>query len=147
MGDTTKPLTVKQRAFIDAYMGEARGNATEAAKLAGYKGDYTTLASVGAENLRKPQIAQEVTRLQEASPLIATRDERLQVLTEMMRDTSLAPKDRQRAIELLSKACGDYIQRVEVSGPDGSAIKSEARLDVSSLNDEALKALIELSKG
>ena len=53
-------LTGKQRAFIDAYLGKAKFNATEAARLAGYKGDDTVLAAVGYENLRKPQIETEI---------------------------------------------------------------------------------------
>lgn len=53
---TASKLTPKQQAFVDAYTGAARGNATEAARMAGYKGNATTLAAVGAENLRKPQI-------------------------------------------------------------------------------------------
>lgn len=31
-----RPLTLKQRLFVEAYLGEARGNATEAARIAGY---------------------------------------------------------------------------------------------------------------
>lgn len=64
MGD----LTGKQQAFINAYLGEARFNATEAARLAGYEGNDVTLAAVGYENLRKPQIATEInTRLNESA--------------------------------------------------------------------------------
>ena len=33
----TRELTVKQHAFVSAYLGEANGNATEAARIAGYK--------------------------------------------------------------------------------------------------------------
>lgn len=58
-------LTTKQEAFVAAYIGEARGNATEAARLAGYKGSDATLASVGAENLRKPQIASHIAKQRE----------------------------------------------------------------------------------
>src|ERR1051325_3279587 len=50
-------LTDKQRRFVAAYIGPASGNATEAARLAGYKGNDVTLGAVGAENLKKPQIA------------------------------------------------------------------------------------------
>lgn len=61
-------LTGKQRAFINAYLGEAKFNATEAARVAGYKGDDVTLAAVGYENLRKPQIEAEVrARFNEAT--------------------------------------------------------------------------------
>jgi phage terminase small subunit len=34
--EKSKPLTLKQRQFVDAYVGQARGNATEAARIAGY---------------------------------------------------------------------------------------------------------------
>lgn len=47
-------LTLKQRRFVDAYCGPARGNATEAAKLAGYEAsDDNAFALIGYENIRK----------------------------------------------------------------------------------------------
>lgn len=48
-------LTPKQRLFVQHYLD--CWNATEAARRADYKGNDVTLASVGYENLRKPQIA------------------------------------------------------------------------------------------
>jgi phage terminase small subunit len=48
-------LSNKQKAFIEHYL--RTWNATEAARLAAYRGNDVTLASVGSENLRKPQIA------------------------------------------------------------------------------------------
>lgn len=52
-----KGLTPKMRKFADFYVGEAGFNATEAAELAGYKaGTRKTLAQIGYENLRKPEI-------------------------------------------------------------------------------------------
>lgn len=47
-----KDLTPKQKAFADEYL--KCGNATEAAKRAGYK--EKAAYQTGAENLRKPQI-------------------------------------------------------------------------------------------
>lgn len=49
-------LTTKQEAFVAAYIGQAKGNATEAARLAGYEGSEATLRSIGSENLTKPNI-------------------------------------------------------------------------------------------
>lgn len=49
-------LTPKQQRWADAYLGDAKFNKTEASRLAGYKGDDKTLASVGWENFRKPEI-------------------------------------------------------------------------------------------
>jgi hypothetical protein len=57
---TTPKLTLKQRRFIDEYL--LSGNATEAARVAGYKGNRATLATVASENLAKPYIAEEVRR-------------------------------------------------------------------------------------
>src|SRR6187399_566616 len=50
-------LSLKQTAFVAAYLGEANGNATEAARIAGYKGNDDTLKVVGHENITKPYIA------------------------------------------------------------------------------------------
>ncbi len=55
-------LTQKQVKFIEAYL--ATGNATEAAKTAGYSGNRVTLGAVGGENLKKPLIAAEIRRRQ-----------------------------------------------------------------------------------
>lgn len=48
-----RPLTLKQQKWIDAYIANG-GNATEAARLAGYDStDYKTLSVIGTENLAK----------------------------------------------------------------------------------------------
>src|SRR5690606_5885979 len=74
---TVRKLTPKQEKFIHAYLGEARGNATEAARMAGYKGNDVTLASVGAENLKKPQISEriEAARAELRAKALLTREE------------------------------------------------------------------------
>lgn len=60
-------LTTKQRLFVESYLSNGF-NATEAARTAGYKGNDVTLAAVGYENLRKPQIAAVVSeRINEAA--------------------------------------------------------------------------------
>lgn len=66
-GDKPGDLTGKQQVFIDEYLSNGF-NATEAARKAGYKGDSKTLAVVGFENLRKPNISAIVNeRLNEAA--------------------------------------------------------------------------------
>lgn len=47
-------LTQKQLLFVESYL--LLGNATEAAKAAGYSGNRATLGAVGGENLKKPAI-------------------------------------------------------------------------------------------
>jgi hypothetical protein len=61
-GDRVR-LTLKQRKFGLAFVGEANGNGVEATRLAGYKGSDLTLAVVAHENLRKPNIQRFIEQL------------------------------------------------------------------------------------
>lgn len=61
-------FTPKQVLFVEAYLGEARFNATAAARLAGYSGSANTLAVTGHDLLRNPKITEAIrTRLAEAA--------------------------------------------------------------------------------
>jgi len=78
-------LTPLQAAFVDAYLGSARFNATEAAAQAGYKGNRNTLNSVGNENLAKPGIKAEIDRRLAAHGV--TAHEVMSTLADQMRAT------------------------------------------------------------
>ena len=96
-------LTPKQLRFVEAYVGPARANATEAARLAGYKGNDVTLAAVGHENLRKPQVAEAVKeRLEQTLGEFAADD-----VIRHVSNIAFSPKertgDRLRGLELLGK--------------------------------------------
>jgi len=54
----TNGLTDKQKLFVTYYLETL--NATEAARKAGYKGNYNTLAQMGYENLNKPKIREAI---------------------------------------------------------------------------------------
>jgi phage terminase small subunit len=58
---TNKPLTGKQQAFVDYYLGEARYNGTKAAKLAGYRGTNPELAIIACDNLKKAHITKAIS--------------------------------------------------------------------------------------
>ena len=77
-------LTEKQKKFVDYYI-QTSGNASEAARLAGYS-EKTARAS-GAENLTKPNIKNAIdTRLKELeSKRTASAQETLELLTSIMR--------------------------------------------------------------
>lgn len=77
------PLTSKQKAFADFYI--ETGNATEAARRAGYKG--TSARQIGTENLSKPYISAYIkSRLAEIDAgRIATADEVMKFYTSVMR--------------------------------------------------------------
>lgn len=126
-------LTEKQRRFVEAYVGEACGNATEAARLAGYDGNDNTVRSVGCENLTKPAVAAAIEELQaeRAAKATMTRQQREELLAKLARgevdeptvlkngDIVYAPVKgvvRRAAIETLGKMYGDYLERREITG-------------------------------
>jgi len=65
-------LSKKQRDFAEFYLTTANGNATKAAELAGYETtDRKTLAIIGWENLRKPNIRSYIEQRLEGLGLTA----------------------------------------------------------------------------
>ena len=123
-------------------MGAAVGNATEAARRAGYKGNDMTLGQVGAENLKKPQIREAVAARVSKDPAIATRTERQQFWTNVMQGTNGAEmKDRLKASELLGKSQADFIDRKEISGPNGGALALMSEPDLIVAAGHALERL------
>lgn len=114
-------LTPKQRAFADYYI--ETGNATEAARRAGYKGK--NINRIASENLSKLDIKQYIDeRLAKIEDeRIAKGEEVLQYLTRVMRgeekdqfglDASL--QDRTKAAELLGKRYRLFTEKVELEG-------------------------------
>lgn len=112
-------LTEKQKRFIDYYI--ETGNATEACKLAGYKGK--NLNRLGSENLSKLDSFIKVKLEEKESQRIASQEEVLQYLTRVMRgeekdsfglDAGL--KDRTDAAKLLGQRYGTFKEKVEHSG-------------------------------
>lgn len=94
-------MTPKQQKFCDYYMQS--GNATEAAKKAGYS--EKTAYSMGFENLKKPEIQEYLSNhsREPRNSRIAGANEVLEFLSATMRNADLAAKDRTRAAELLGK--------------------------------------------
>ena len=98
-----------------------------------YRRAYTSHASDKAADVSASRLANKAKirlRLEELraiviSPAIADRDERLRMWSEMARDNDLKPIDRLRASELLAKAEGDFIQRVETTGVTATVALSE----------------------
>lgn len=113
-----KGLTAKQQRFIDAYTG----NATAAAIAAGYS--EKTAPFIGAENLKKPKILAEIKSREtiRSTPLIASRAERQQFWSSVMRDKEQQMRDRLKAAELLGKSEADFVERQEITGRDGAPL-------------------------
>jgi phage terminase small subunit len=130
---TDHDLSLKQQLFIEAYLGEAKGNATEAARRAGYSGSEDTLRQVASENLTKPAIAARIA--QRVREVAMSADEVLIELTKIARapwqefvvevtngrgqvvDVRLSLTDKLKALELLAKYHKLLVQQVDVSAP------------------------------
>ena len=103
-------LNAKRQAFVDAW----EGNATAAALAAGYS--PKTAYSQGQRLLKIVEV-QEAIKAREAQRLaltIATRQERQEFWTSVLRNEEEAMKNRLKAAELLGKSEGDFLERVEM---------------------------------
>ena len=111
-------LTPKQRAFVEAY----QGNASQAAIEAGYSAK--TAEWQGPQLLQKPHVREAIKKRQdiESRERIANRQERQAFWTKIMFDPNENMKDRLRASELLGKSECDFTERHEVTGADGAAL-------------------------
>ena len=158
-------LTLKQNAFVDAYLGNG-GNATRAAISAGYS--RKSAGAQGTQLKRSPVIAAELKRRMGADKLVATRDERQRFWSSIMRgraiEESEKPKgktgrpsiverkptlsERLEASTLLGKAQGDFVSRTELTGAGGGPVeiteeaKARARVRLSALIKRSLVAKV-----
>lgn len=103
-------LTDKQLKFIAAY----EGNATEAAEKAGYSGPRRA----GSRLMQDAVICRQIKerQIQEAQPLIASRQDRQKFWSETMYNEELEFPHRLKASELLGKSEGDFLDRMHQTG-------------------------------
>lgn len=131
-------LTPKQRAFADYYI--ETGNATEAARRAGYKKTNVQ----GSQNLEKLSIKSYIEERVKASDekRIAKGEEVLEYLTKVMRgeekdqfglDASL--QDRTKAAELLGKRYRLFVDKVEQKVNVNSTTKLDSILQQLEVDD------------
>ena len=109
-----KPLTERERRFVDAYIGEAAGNGARAAILAGYaRGSakvtasrLLTRANVRVSLEQKRTVAAVVAEVS----AIATLTERRTILATLMRDDMVKASSRIRAIDVDNKIEHVYVE-------------------------------------
>lgn len=96
-------LTPKQQVFCEEYVANG-GNATAAAISAGYS--HKTAYSMGSENLTKPEIRDRIEELArpQREKRIATAQDLLQALTDIINNPEEKTADRLKAIGMM----GDY---------------------------------------
>ena len=101
------------------------GNATEAYKRAGYKARSDKVAGTAAARLLgNVGIQRRIVELQSEmdSHKIMDAAERRELLTQFARDEDTGKTDRLRAMDLLNKMDGVYINKTQISGIDGAPI-------------------------
>ena len=124
-------LTPKQKAFADYYL--ETGNATEAAKLAGYS--ENSAKQIGTENLSKPSISQYIAERQKEveDKRIADISEVLQFFTSVMRGEVKDQFDFDPSLSDRLSAGKELMKRYE-KGDDG-------KKDALAKLDEVLKEI------
>jgi len=113
-------LTYKQNLFIQYY----KGNATDAARQAGYKGSQNVLGKTGHDLLKIPKIIQAIQARDSEDPeqkeAIISRKEMEEELTKMVRSESpygdIKTNDRIKALERLAKMRGYDKESLEITG-------------------------------
>lgn len=122
-----KTLSQRERAFVVAFVGEAAGNATKAAILAGYRkasarfqgcrlAKRRNIAAKIATLLTEAQHAAQEAHAAEEAATIADVVERRTLLTTIARDTEQHPLARIKAVDIHNKMDGIYVQKHELSG-------------------------------
>src|SRR5690606_13108777 len=116
----TRPLTEREHRFVRAYVGEAAGNGTEAARLAGYQGSNKALGVTAVRLLGRASVQQAIAQLRQqadrrAAMTLGELQERwARILRGEERSAkTLAMRDRLKASELLARSMGAFVERRE----------------------------------
>lgn len=131
-----KKLTVKQEAFCQAYVGVAKGNKSEAYRIA-YEAENMSQESVWTESgklIANPTVALQIVKLQqEVSVRHTVTVDSLILELEEARDIA---KDNDQASGAVAasmgkaKLCGLLIDRKEVTGKDGAPIEVDNNVEI-----------------
>ncbi len=131
--ESIRRLTEKQRRFVEAYLGEANGNATEAAVIAGYEGSRKNVRIIASRNLALPNVRIAIDERTKDDGSIASREERQAFLSRVMRTEHSKMGDRLKAAELLSRMHGDFIEKHEV---DMKVSRLEKKAEIANFLDQ-----------
>lgn len=107
-------LNARQKAFCEYYV--ASGNATESAIKAGYS--EKTARSIGQRLLTNVDIKKYIKELQEKAKesRILTAREKREWLSEVIKNGNEKLQDRLKALDILNKMDGDYVEKLQLSG-------------------------------
>ena len=123
-------LTEKQRLFIEALLGQAKGNATKAAKMAGVPAK--SAAVMGARWLRKVHIQRALTkRLQRREARTDITNERIDNELALIGFSKVeASKDKTAALKELNKVRGRHSININLRDKTYEQLLAESRKDL-----------------
>lgn len=127
--DEDDGLSEYERRFVEAYMGDAHGIGAHAMLLVSPDLTDGSAASQACKLLKRPQVRKALRDRVESDPLVASRLERLRLLTRIARGEELEERpvrtgkrgtfalkkcpptlrDRMEACAALSKAAGEHL--------------------------------------
>lgn len=100
----------RRRRFVEAYMGAAKGNATEAARIAGYRSPRAE----GSRLLTNADVREAITARVDVDPIVKDREGLQRWWTRVVDDAHADLNVRLRASELLAKSQGLFLPAVAV---------------------------------
>lgn len=136
-------LSVRQRRFVEEYLVDF--NATHAVQRAGYNTKWPN--RMGNELINHPGVRAAIDQvtLKRANESVIKPD---YVVKKIMKTVEKAEMDNNhaavlRGCELLARHLGMFIERQEISGPNGDAIKYEQVREAADAFTSAISGLIE----
>lgn len=126
--DVIDSLSDQQKVFCEEFLTDL--NATQAVIRAGYKTKYPNRVAYQLMENPAIRIAIDGLRAERSKGTDVTKDF---VLRGIQKTIKLAEENNNlnallRGYELLAKHLGMFIERTEISGPDGDAIKMEQKI-------------------
>ena len=125
-------LTAKQEAFVNCIIeGMTQADAYRSAYNTSRMTDKTIHESA-SKLMADPKISTRVAELREkmASKSIMTAQERMEWLTELIGNENVGTTDRLRAIDIMNKMQGEYVQKVDAN------VHQDVTINVELVDDE-----------
>jgi hypothetical protein len=142
-------LTVRQRRFVEEYLVDFNGSA--AVDRAGYNTkNRANSARLATEMLQHPGIKAAIDQLtMERSATVTMKPD--YVMNKIRRTIEKAEADNNhtavlRGCELMARALGMFVERKEISGPNGDAIKYEQVQEAADAFTSAINGLIDRAR-
>ena len=125
-------LTPKQEKFVQ---GIIKGKSQADAYRAAYNTKNMTDRAIYVEAsilMDNPNVTLRLKELSEKAmkPTIMTAQERMEWLTELIKNTEEGTTDRLRALDIFNKMTGEYVQKVEAD------VKSEVTINIELSEEE-----------